>query len=282
MFWRFAKVNSYFSSFLTKLEPENHLYPEQIMKVAIIIDTHSQANSLGLLLEDISKLKLYQTKIDIYIVNNHTNGFDIVKYAKFGFAHLQVIHPSKKLDTLGGFYYGLQLVSKLKYDYIWLLDDDVRLDPLALSTLITTLQNHHEVGLVSSQLYHRQEPKTIKELGNLINRRSLRSPTQISQLNKIFHNNITGKSYIRVEFCAAKSILLRQRVIHDIGTDTDNYAEFEDVDLCLRVKQAGWVLAVNSNSIIWQNSPQLPLSDWLDYEHECNFYYWQKYRPDLL
>jgi GT2 family glycosyltransferase len=275
-------VNSYFSAFLTKPELENHLYAEQIMKVAIIIDTHSQANSLGLLLEDISKLKLYQTKIDIYIVNNHTNELDIVKFAKFGFAHLQVIYPSKKLDTLGGFYYGLQLVSKLKYDYIWLLDDDVRLDPLALNTLITTLQNHDEVGLVSSQLYHRQEPNTIQDLGRLINRRSSPSPTPISQLNKIFHHNTKGKSYIKVEFCAAKSILLRQRVVHDIGTVTGNYADFEDVDLCLRVKQAGWVLAVNSNSIIWQNSPQLPLSNWIDYEHECNLYYWQKYRPDLL
>jgi GT2 family glycosyltransferase len=275
-------VNSYFSAFLTKPELENHLYAEQIMKVAIIIDTHSPTNSLGLLLEDISKLKLYQTKIDIYIVNNQTKDIDIVKYAKLGFAHLQVLQPNKKLDAIGGFYYGLQLVSKLKYDYIWLLDDDVRLDALALSTLITTLQNHPEVGLVSSQLYHRKAPNTIQDLGRLINSRSLPSPTEITQLNKIFHNNITGKSYIRVEFCAAKSILLRQRVVHDISTATDNYADFEDVELFLRVKQAGWFLAVNSNSIIWQDSPQLPLSNWTDYEHECNLYYWQKYRPDLL
>lgn len=275
-------MNSYFSAFWTKPELENHLYAEQIMKVAVIIDTDNQVNSLGLLLEDISKLKLYQTKIDIYIVNNQSNDIDIIKYAKFGFAHLQVIQPSKKLDTRGGFYYGLQLVSKLKYDYIWLLDDDLRLDPLALSTLITTLQNHNEVGLVSSQLYHREEPMTIQELGRLINHRSLPSHTKISQLNNIFHKNIKGKSYIKVEFCAAKSILLRQRVVHNLGINTDTYAEFEDIDLCLRVKQAGWILAVNYHSIIWQNYPQLPLSNLIDYQQDCDFYYWQKYRPDLL
>ncbi|HYW21622.1 MAG TPA: glycosyltransferase family 2 protein [Nodularia sp. (in: cyanobacteria)] len=276
-------MKSYFSGYLTQTEVQTHTSRRNITKVAIIIDTHQKFNSLCSVLEDIGRQKLYQTKIDIYIVDNASDNRTQAYLQKFNFAAIKVLKPGKKLRESGCFYDGLQYVSKLKYDYIWLLDDDVHLDPLALSTLITTLQDHDEVGLVGSQFYQRKEPNTIQELGRLINDNYAPLKTKFGKENHILNEEILGNPpYIKVENCAAKSLLLRHRLLPHIGVFKDFCLHFDDVDLCLRVKKAGWIIAINPSSIVWQNSPELNLWSWIDYYNQCSLYYWQKYSPDIL
>ncbi|WP_414551867.1 glycosyltransferase family 2 protein [Anabaena sp. CCY 0017] len=275
-------MKSYFSGFLTQPEVQTHSSLRHITKVAVIIETHQKFNSLCSVLEDIGKQKLYQTKIDVYIVDNDLNSKIQGYLQKFNFAHIKVLQPSKKPGDSSNFYYGLQFVSKLKYDYIWLLDDDVHLDPLALSTLITTLQEYDEVGLVGSQVYYRKEPKTIQEFGGLINGKQVQSKISCGKKENILNEELLqSKPYIRVEHCTSKSLLLRHRVLQHIGVFKNFCLHFDDVDLCLRVKKAGWIIALNPSSIIWHNSENLG-SSWIDYYNECNLYYWHKYRPDLL
>ena len=276
-------MKSYFSGFLAQPEVQTYFTRTHMTKVAIIIETLNDFNSLFSVLEDIGRLKLYQTKLDIYIVDNAADDRTQAYLEKFDFAHIKVLHTGKKLGDYGGFYYGLQYVRKLKYDYIWLLNDDVRLDPLALSTLITTLQNHDEVGLVGSQLYQRTEPKTIQEFGRLINSEPAPSKIKFGKDNHILNDELLkDKPYIRVDVCADKSILLRHQVVQHFGVFKDSCLHVDDIDLCLLVKKAGWIIAVNPSSIIWQNSPDLEYYTWTDYDNECNLYYWQKYRQDLL
>ncbi|GAX38737.1 glycosyltransferase [Nodularia sp. NIES-3585] len=273
----------YFSGFLTQPEVQTHVSHRHITKVAIITEFNENLNSLCSVLEDISKLKLYQTKIDIYIVDNASDNRRQAYLDKFKFAHIKFLYPGKKLGDSGSFYYGLQYVSKLKYDYIWLLEDDVRLDPLALSTLITTLQDHDEVGLVGSQIYHRKEPNTIQEFGSLINGEHPQSKTIFSRHYHILSEELlNNQPYVRVETCAAKSLLLRHQVLQYIGVFKNACLSFDNVDLSLQVRKAGWLIAVNPSSIIWDNSPDWEFCPWIDYFNECNLYYWQKYRPDNL
>ncbi len=276
-------MKSYFSGFLTQPEVQNHTSHRHITKVAVIIDGHHKFNSLCSLLEDISKQKLYQTKIDIYIVDQDSSHRTQAYLQKFNFAAIKVIKPSKNLCKSKSYYYGLQFVSKLKYDYIWLLDHDVHLDPLALSTLINTLQDHDEVGLVASKIYQRKNSHTLEEIDKLMNGDHAPSKTQLGNQNNIIREELLySKPYIKVENCANKSILLRHQVVQRIGIFKDFWFQFEDVDLCVKVKKAGWILALNPSSIVWQNLPDLESCTWIDYYNECNLYYWQKYRPDLL
>ncbi len=276
-------MESYFSGYLAQPEVQTHISRKHIKKVAIIIETDHNFNSLFSVLEDIGRLKLYQIKIDIYIVD-HALDHKIQAYlGKFNFADIKVLQPSKNLGDSGTFYYGLQFVSQLKYDYIWLLDDNVRLDPLALNALITTLQDHDEVGLVGSQFYRRQEPQTIQEFGNLINGEHPQSKTKFGRQNHTLSEELLySQPYIRVEACAAKSLLLRHQVVQYIGVFKNSCIYFDDLDLSLQVKKAGWIIAVNPSSIIWENLPDWEFCPWIDYYNECNLYYWQKYRPDIL
>ena len=276
-------MKSYLSEYVTQPEAKTLVSHREITKVAIIIETHHKFNSLCSVLEDIGKLKLYQTKVDIYILDQASDHRTQAYLEKFNFAHAKVLHMGKDLSNAAGFYYGLKYVSNLKYDYIWLLDDDVRLDPLALSTLITTLQDHDQVGLVGSQVYQRKEPQTIQEFGRLINGNQAPLKKSFGKPQNILNDELLeNKPYIRVDACASKSLLLRHRVVQHLGVFKDAVLQFDHVDLCLQVKKAGWIIAVNPSSIIWQNSPDLESYPRIDSENECNLYYWHKYRPDLL
>ncbi|MDB9446007.1 glycosyltransferase family 2 protein [Anabaena sp. CS-542/02] len=276
-------MKSYLAGFLAQPQVQAHIYDQNIMKVAIVIEAHYNLNSLSSVLEDIRKQKLYQTKIDIYVVHNALDEFTQAYLQKFDFTQITFVQPEQKLADHERLYYGLQFVSKLEYDYIWLIDSDVRLDPLALTTLITTLQEYNEVGLVCSQVYERKEPKTIQEFGNFINGNYPQSTTNVPKQNNILGEELLhNKAYIQVEYCAAKSLLLPYQVVQHLGVCQDFGLNFKSTDLCMRVQKAGWIIAVNPSSIIWQNSPDLELWSWINCDNKYSFYYWEKYRPDLF
>jgi GT2 family glycosyltransferase len=194
------------------------------------------------------------------------------------------LQTGSNLGGSGGFSYGLQFVSQLEYDYIWLLDNDVRLDPLALETLVQTLQNHPEVGLVGSQIRKLQEPNTIQEVGSFINTTKAHLKTNFGNYSNISNEEILkGRAYINVDVCAAASLLVRKEIVQQIGLFEDYFLHFDDVEWCLRAKQAGWIVAVNPDSIVWHHSPDFKCRPWVNYYDERNLCYcWQKHRPSLV
>lgn len=71
--------------------------------------------------ESIETKKLYQTS---------KNGVTFYYY-----------HNDKNLGGAGGFSKGVQLISKLNYDYVWVMDDDVYPDPSCLEEILKQMNN---------------------------------------------------------------------------------------------------------------------------------------------
>ncbi|OUL21187.1 glycosyl transferase family 2 [Nostoc sp. T09] len=254
------------------------------VKVATVIVTWNKLHHICLLIEDINKLNSEHFQLDIYVVDNGSTD-STQNYLEQNYSSLlKVLQTGSNLGGSGGFSYGLQFVSQLEYDYIWLLDNDVRLDPLALEALVQTLQNHPEVGLVGSQIRKLQEPNTIQELGSFINTAKAHLKTNFGNYSNISNEEIlNGKAYINVDVCAAASLLVRKQIVQQIGLFEDYFLHFDDVEWCLRAKQAGWIVAVNPDSIVWHHSPDFKCRPWVNYYDERNLCYcWQKHRPGLV
>ena len=254
------------------------------LKVATIIVTWNKIHDVCLLLEDLFKLILSNVKLDIYVIDNaSTDGTQAYLEEQYP-GKVQVLQTGNNLGGSGGFSYGLQAVSELEYDYIWLLDNDVRLDPLALTPLIQTLQNYDEVGLVGSQIRKLHQPHTIQEAGSFVNYKKAHLKINFGNESNISNEELLkGKPYISVDVCAAASLLLRREIIQKIGVFENYFLHFDDVEWCLRAKQSGWVIAVNPASIIWHNSPDFKCRPWINYYDERNLCYcWQKHHPNLL
>ncbi|OUL17463.1 glycosyltransferase family 2 protein [Nostoc sp. 106C] len=254
------------------------------VKVATVIVTWNKLHHICLLIEDINKLNSQHFQLDIYVVDNGSTDSTQNYLEQHYSSSIKVLQTGSNLGGSGGFSYGLQFVSQLEYDYIWLLDNDVRLDPLALETLVQTLQNHPEVGLVGSQIRKLQEPNTIQEVGSFINTTKAHLKTNFGNYSNISNEEILkGRAYINVDVCAAASLLVRKEIVQQIGLFEDYFLHFDDVEWCLRAKQAGWIVAVNPDSIVWHHSPDFKCRPWVNYYDERNLCYcWQKHRPSLV
>lgn len=253
-------------------------------KVAAIIVTWNKLDYVCSVLSDISQLKLPDINLDTYIVDNGSSDGTQAYLEQHYATTVKVLQTGSNLGGSGGFAYGLESVSQLGYDYLWLLDNDIRLDVMALVPLIKTLQNHHEVGLVGSQIRKLQEPNTIQELGSVINSKKAHLNTNFANYNHISTPEILqGKPYLKVDICAAASLLVHREVVERIGVFEDYFLHFDDVEWCLRAQQAGWIVAVNPDSIIWHDSPDFKCRPWINYYDERNLCYcWQKHRPELV
>ncbi len=225
-------------------------------KVATIIVTWNKLHDVCSVLKDITNLEELQTiKLDIYVVDNaSTDGTQ--DYLEQYYPQVKVLQTGDNLGGSGGFSYGLQILSQLEYDYLWLLDNDVRLDKLALRPLVDTLQSYSEVGLVGSQIRKLHDSNTIQEIGSFIN--SVKAHLKINLGNSPVTSTeeiLSGKPYVSVDARAAASLLVRREVVQQIGVFENYFLHFDDVEWCLRAKLYSWIVAANPASIVWHNSP---------------------------
>lgn len=255
-----------------------------VTKIATIIVTWNNLPDICLLLEDLTQLNLQNIQLDIYIVDNGSTDGTQAYIEQSNFPNVKVLQTGSNLGGSGGFSYGLQKLSQLEYDYLWLLDSDVRLDPLALPPLVETLQTYSEVGLVGSQIRKLHAPHIIQEVGSFINPVKAHLTTNlgnccVNSTEKI----LESKPYFAVDVCASASLLVRREVVQKIGVFENYFLHFDDVEWCLRAKQYSWVVASNPASIVWHDSPDFKNRPWISYYDERNLCYcWQKHRPNLV
>jgi len=255
----------------------------KITKVAAIIVTWNKRKDVCAVIKDIESLDLQNISLDIFVVDNASQD-GTQNYLELHYPHIKVLQTGKNLGGSGGFSQGMNFVSNLDYQYIWLLDNDVRLDPYALVPLVETLNRYAEVGLVGSQIRKLDNPDIIQEIGSYIHEPK-------AHLQTYFGNSpvqssaeiLNSKNYLTVDICAAASLLFRREIIHQIGVFENYFLHFDDVEWCLRAKQFGWVIAAHPASIIWHCSPDFKQRPWISYYDERNLLYcWHKHRPDLL
>lgn len=110
-------------------------------------------------------------------------------------------------------------------DFLWLLNPDTLPDPEALDRLLSRISSDHSLAAVASQLDN--EPSA----GYVSLFRGLAYPTLSAQANP--------------HFVSAASLLLRTSALQQVGLlDESLFLYWEDVELCLRLRKAGWKLAV--------------------------------------
>lgn len=250
------------------------------IRIASVIVTWNQRNAIDQLIQDLHRLELNAIELDLYVVDNaSTDGSQ--SFLEQRYETIQVLQTGENLGGSGGFSYGLAHVSQLNYDYVWLLDNDVRIDSITLVELVQTLEAHREVGVVGSQIRKAQEPDKIQEMGSFVD--PVKAHLRINFANCSADAIDQDQPYIPVDICAAASLLVRHKIVQGIGGFEDYFLHFDDVEWCLRVQQAGWIVAVNPRSLIWHDSPDFKGRAWISYYDERNICYcWQKHRPELV
>lgn len=141
-----------------------------------------------------------------------------------------------------GVRHGLQTMSP---DYVYLLNSDAFPDAGAIAKLINHLETTPKAGIAGSYIHgpvgepHRTAFRFPSIWGEL------EGAARIGAISRVFAKHIVPlpipDQTRRVDWLAGASMMIRREVLEDIGPfDEAYFLYFEETDLCLRARNAGW------------------------------------------
>ena len=174
---------------------------------------------------------------EIVVVDNSPDGA-----ARTAFAHadVEVLSASRNLGFAGGCNLALGNPRCQAADFIWLVNSDARVEAESLDALLRTAEANPRAGAIGCVLRDPARPHRIEAFGGGgVN----------WWLGHIRHNHHNRQ---RLDYLTGASLLLRRHALDEVGLfDEAFFFLGEDVDLCVRLRQAGWDLCVAEGAQVW-------------------------------
>lgn len=165
---------------------------------------------------------------------------DSVARIRAAFPDCDLITLDRNLGFAGGTNVGIRHAVQAGADYVWLLNNDAIPEPGALRSMLETAHSAG-AGLVGSALRYTHAPETLQALGGGYVHWWLGLP----------HNIVRRRDLDRLEYLVGASMLVRSDVFGDVGLlDEGFFLYWEDVDFCIRARDAGWGLAVATDAVV--------------------------------
>jgi hypothetical protein len=207
-------------------------------KVGIVICNYNKVDKVLECIQCILEQKF--TDYDIYVVDNaSTDGSAQAIREKYG-DKLTLIVNDENLGGSGGFNTGLKIAYAKGYPYLMCIDNDAMLDENAVGNLVEFLDEHNEVGMAASKIYHLEEPDYIQQFGQKIDFEIF--CTEVPHLNML--EDGTMPDYLYVDSVAACSLMVRRTTIDKIGfLPEENFLYWDDTEWCYLCNMAGLKVA---------------------------------------
>jgi N-acetylglucosaminyl-diphospho-decaprenol L-rhamnosyltransferase len=125
-------------------------------------------------------------------------------------------------------------------DTVLFLTQDCLLDPGATEALLDEMTKHLDVGLAAPVLHRRSDPDRIWSAGGTLGRYSLWT----SHLDRPARSDTYD-----AEWLDGAALLVRRQVFDAVEWDDGYFLYFEDVELSLRARAAGWRTVVVPTAI---------------------------------
>jgi GT2 family glycosyltransferase len=159
-----------------------------------------------------------------------------------------IVESGQDLGFAGGCNIGIQRALDEGAEFVWLLNNDTRVDPLALTALVDELVAHPEAAVVGSKIFYYDRPEVLSFVGGGF----------LGMSGRTYHlgDGDTDRGQYdeprEIEFSTGASMLVRSDVIRNVGLMDDRYFLYwEDVDWCERIRLAGWTVRYAPASLVW-------------------------------
>jgi GT2 family glycosyltransferase len=181
--------------------------------------------------------------IDIILIDNASEDGSGEKLRN-EFNEIIYLQASKNLGFSGGNNFGIHFALENQYDYIMMLNNDVYVDQNFIYHLKQYLDLHSGTGAIQPLIYYHPERDKIWNGGGFFNRLFAKSYS-----NRTFDGNLDPTEIDWISGCA---FMVRASVLRETGLLNEKYfAYHEDVDLSLRIRQAGHKLMLIPRSVIY-------------------------------
>lgn len=141
---------------------------------------------------------------------------------------------------------GLRLGLSQGYRYFFVCNNDLVLEPGTLATLRDVLERHHRVGAVSPVITFYPEVDRVWYAGG-----TLWGDLLVPRHPGYTHRLKRYPPLFTTEYLSGCALLVRREVLCDAGLVPEGYFLYmEDVEWSIRMRQAGWILAVVGQPLV--------------------------------
>ena len=198
----------------------------------------------------------HQFPIETLVVDNGSRDGS-VSMVRRDFPNVRLIENEENMGFARANNIGLEVA---RGDYILMLNSDTKVLGNTLHKLVTFLNSHPEVAVVSGRLVYpdfsdQGVARTFPTpLNALFGRRSI--------LTKLFPNNKYSKRYMvsrqnqsgepfEVDWVSGACLMARKTVVEEVDRLDDGFFMYwEDADLCYRIKQKNWKIYCIPEAIV--------------------------------
>lgn len=152
---------------------------------------------------------------------------------------IELVESGKNLGFAGGANLGIRLALDRDIDSLWVLNNDIVVEPDTLTALVRVARSRPGIGIVGAAVWRPTadgEPRPQTEAFRWRGER--RSPSSCPDANP------TGALTLHsVDDVAGSSALLDASMIRQIGLLEERFFHYwDDVELCTRARRAGWAV----------------------------------------
>lgn len=220
--------------------------------VQAIIVTWNKKKDVLALLSQLKGVDYPADRLSIMVVDNaSTDG--TVQAIETGHPGIRILQNSENLGGAGGFNAGMRwtLANRPQTDYLWLLDNDVCVDPKALQVLVRVLEQHSHAGLCGSRIMDVDHREHLIEAGAFIDYRIgdvRRHQPDVERLKD-------PDAVFKVDYVAACSLLARVSMVKELGVWHDAFFIYwDDMEWGARFNAAGYEVLAANGSIVYHPS----------------------------
>ncbi len=203
--------------------------------ISLVIPTRGKLDLLKQCLATVGRtckhkaIELIIVEHDTTVVGNWLKSDELRNREDWTYVHAPEPQSYSSLNNLGA--------AKATAPYLWLLNNDVLLEPGCLDKMLQVLEEKPDVGIVGAKLLFPE--RTIQHIGVIFNGYGVPRHLGWGKPDGPEYEPSQRSDYFdSVTFACA---LIRKSLWDDLGgLDTDYYFNYEDVDFCLRAREKGW------------------------------------------
>lgn len=182
----------------------------------------------------------------IIVVDNGSDD-DSATYIAEHFPHIHLIALPENIGYAGGVNYALPVALAQQSEYIVLLNSDTLVPNDFVASAVSAMEQQPEVGIATPKIRYTDEPDMLWGIGGAM------LPAWLIVYG--MHEQDSGQyDHISLDFVFGCAMIIRRVVLERIGgLDERFFVYYEDVDLCLRSKQAGYGIGFFPHITVWHD-----------------------------
>ncbi len=213
--------------------------------VSVITVNYNHSSITDELLASVFSNNTYEP-LEIIVVDNGSKENPVPAW-RSKYPSVKFIRSDKNLGFAGGNNLGIQ---EAKGDYLFFVNNDTEFTEGLVETLVKTLEEHPEIGIISPKIRYYSQPETLQYAGfTQMNYYTARNKC-IGQFEKDNgqYDHTTGETgYIH-----GAAMMLTRQAITRAGLMSENYfLYYEEMDWCEQLRRAGFKIWVNMQALIY-------------------------------